>query len=131
MSATSAVLAGRRAAERLMRDACTITRAGTPVTNDATGQVTNTPTTVYSGKCRVQQTVPVSKPGNVGQAAVWLQRLELQVPMTATGIQSDDLVTITASALDADLVGRTFHVRELGHKSHMTSRRVQLEEVTS
>jgi hypothetical protein len=51
--------------------------------------------------------------------------------MAVTGIASDDLVTITASLLDADLVGRTFRVRELGHKSHMTARRVQLEEVTS
>lgn len=131
MSATSAILRGRAAIERLMVDSCTITRAGTLSTSDATAQVTSTPTVIYSGKCRVQQKVPVSKPGEVAQATIWLQRLELQVPVTVTGVQSDDQVTVTASSLDPDLVSRTWHVRELGHKSHVTCRRLQLEEVTS
>lgn len=131
MTAQSTVLRGRLAAEALMVDACTIKRVTSFSTNDTTGVVTPTYSTIYSGKCRVQQTVPVSRPHDVGQAAVWLQRLELQVPMSVTGISSDDLVTITASVLDADLVGRIFHVRELGHKSHMTARRVQIEEITS
>lgn len=131
MSATSVVLRGRAAIERLMVDACTIRRPTGSSTDDTTGVVTPTYSTVYSGKCRIQQTVPVSKPDDVGEAHVWLQRLELQVPMSVTGILSDDLVTVTASVLDGDLVGRVFHVRELGHKTHMTSRRVQLEETTS
>ena len=131
MSRETTTLRGRAAAESGMVDACTIQRVTGNSTNDTTGVVTPTYSTIYSGKGRVQQTVPVSKPHEVGQAAVWLQRLELQVPMAVTGIASDDLVTITASLLDADLVGRTFHVRELGHKTHMTARRIQLEEVTS
>jgi hypothetical protein len=131
MSATTAVLAGRRAAEALMVDACTVQRVTGTATDDTTGKVTPTYTTVYSGKCRVQQVAPISKPADIAQGAVWLQRLSLQVPMSVTGIASDDVVTITASALDADLVNRVFHVRELGHKSHMTARRVQLEEITS
>jgi hypothetical protein len=131
MSATTATLRGRLAAEANMVDACTIQRVTGTTTNDTTGVVTPTYTTIYSGRCRVQQVVPIAKPAHVGEAAVWLQRLVLQVPMSVTGIASDDLVTITASLLDPDLVGRTFHVRELGHKTHMTARRVQLEEVTS
>jgi hypothetical protein len=131
MSATTAVLAGRRAAEALMVDGCTIQRVTGTSTNDTTGVVTPTYSMIYAGKCRVQQIVPVSKPADIGQAQVWLQRLELQVPISVTGIASDDLVTITASLLDADLVGRTFRVRELGHKTHLTARRVQLEEQTS
>jgi hypothetical protein len=125
------VLRRRLAAEANMVDACTIQRVTGGSTNDTTGVVTPTYSTIYSGKCRVQQVVPIAKPAHVGEAAVWLQRLVLQVPMAVTGIASDDLVTITASLLDADLVGRTFRVRELGHKTHMTARRVQLEEVTS
>jgi hypothetical protein len=131
MSATTAVLAGRRAAEALMVDACTIQRVTGTSTNDTTGVVTPTYSMIYAGKCRVQQIVPVSKPADIGQAQVWLQRLELQVPISVTGIASDDLVTITASLLDAELAGRTFRVRELGHKTHLTARRVQLEEQTS
>jgi hypothetical protein len=113
-----------------MVDACTIQRLTATATDPATGGITPTYATVYTGRCRVQQRVPVSKPADVGEAAIWLQRLELQVPMTVVGVASDDLVTITASVLDPDLAGRVFHVRELGHKTHMTSRRVQIEEVT-
>lgn len=131
MSRESVTLRGRVSAEQGMVDACTIQRVTGTSTNDTTGAVTPTYSTVYSGKCRIQQTVPVSKPADIGQAQVWLQRLTLQVPIAVTGINSDDLVTVTASALDPDLVGRTFHVRELGHKTHMTARRVQLEETTS
>jgi Family of unknown function (DUF6093) len=131
MSATTATLRGRAAAENLMIDACTVQRVTGSATNDTTGVVTPTYSTIYTGKCRVQQVVPIAKPANVGEAAVWLQRLVLQLPMSVVGIQSDDLVTITASVLDGDLVGRTFHVRELGHKTHATARRVQLEEITS
>lgn len=131
MTAEIATLQGRIAAETLMVDACTIRRATGTASSDVTGAVTPTYTTLYAGKCRVQQTVPVSKPAEVGQAAIWLQRLQLQLPMAVTGIQSDDLVTVTASALDAELASRTFRVRELGHKTHMTARRLQIEEVTS
>lgn len=131
MRPDAAIARGRAAIEALMVDACTITRAGALVTDDNTGRVTDSPTTIYSGKCRVQQVAPISKPGEVAQAQVWLQRLTLQVPITVTGVATDDRVTITASALDQDLVGRVFHVRELGHKTHATCRRLQIEEVTS
>jgi hypothetical protein len=61
MSATTATLRGRLAAEANMVDACTIQRVTGTTTNDTTGVVTPTYTTIYSGKCRMQQTVPVSK----------------------------------------------------------------------
>src|SRR5437868_1553101 len=130
MSALTATLRGRVAAEALMVDACTVKHLTGSTTDPETGHVTPTYATVYAGKCRVQQRVPVAKPYDVGEAAVWLERLELQVPMSVTGIASNDMVTITASALDADLVGRVFHARELGHKTHATARRFQIEEVT-
>jgi hypothetical protein len=127
---TPALLRGRLAAESLMVDACTIRRK-TEVADPETGSMTPSYTAIYSGKCRFQQRVPVSKPADVGQAFIWLQRLELQLPMAVTGVASDDLVTATASALDPDLVGRTWHIRELSHKTHQTARRYQAEEVTS
>src|SRR5438045_283872 len=103
MSANTATLAGRRAAERLMVDTCLIRRRTSEATDPDTGVVTPTYTQVYAGKCRVQQQVPVSRPADIGQDAVWLARLELQLPMSVVGVQSNDLVTITASALDPDL----------------------------
>lgn len=131
MSATTTTLRGRAAAEALMVDACTIKRATGTSTNDTTGVVTPTYSTIYSGKCRIQQTVPVSKPHEVGQAAVWLQRSVLQIPMAAAPALSDDLVTVTSSVLDPNLAGTTYRIRDLGAKTHMTARRYQIEQVTS
>lgn len=131
MSATSATLAGRRAAERNMVDACTITRRTGSVTDPETGVIAVTYATIYTGKCRVKQVVPASRPTDVGQAFLWLQRLEIQLPMSVASVLSDDIVTVTASLLDPDLVGRIFHVRDLGHATHKTSRRHQIEEFTS
>lgn len=114
-----------------MVDTCFIRRKTGETTDLETGVITPTYTTIYQGKCRVQQIAPMSKPADVGQAAVWLQRLTLQLPVSeTTGIASNDLVTITAAAFDPDLLNRTWHVRELGHKTHATMRRVQIEEVT-
>jgi hypothetical protein len=135
MSATSAVLAGRRAAEALMVDTCTIRRVTGQATDDTTGKVTPTYSTIYSGKCKLQalgsQGQAPARPHSIAEAQVFLQQIELHVPMSVTGVQADDLVTVTASSLDADLVGRTWHVRALSHKSFQTARRFGLEEVLS
>jgi hypothetical protein len=98
MSATTATLRGRLAAEALMVDACTIQRVTGSSTNDTTGVVTPTYSTIYTGKCRVQQPFRSRNPTTSAEARCGLQRLVLQVPMSVTGIASDDLVTITASA---------------------------------
>jgi hypothetical protein len=129
MSAASALAAGRRAAELLMVDTCTITRAGAQTTDDLTGDVTSTPDTVYAGKCRVQQQVAFARSGDVGEATRWFARLELHLPATTVGVQVNDQVTITASVHDPDLVGRTFEVRGLAHKTYPTAHRLQIEEV--
>lgn len=133
MSAASAVARGRVFALRLMVDACTITRVTGETTDLQTGQVTKTTSTIYAGPCRVQQLTAggVARPATVGEAQRFQQPLTVQVPMSVTGVQSGDVVTVTASVLDADLVGRSFWVRELAHKSHLTARRLGIEEVTS
>lgn len=130
MTANTVTMRGRAAVERLMVDSCTITRQTIASTDPETGQITYNTTAVYSGKCRVQQKAPAARPHQLGEASVWLQRLELQLPMSVTQVASDDLVAITSSTLDADLVGRTWRVRELSHKTHETARRHQIEEVT-
>jgi hypothetical protein len=130
MSATSAVLAGRRAAERNMADACTITRVTGDTTDLQTAAVDKTTATIYSGKCRVQQTRGISRPTTVAEVYVFQTRYELQLPVaTSPDIQINDVVTVTAAALDADLVGRTYWVRELANKTHATARRLGIEEV--
>jgi hypothetical protein len=131
MSATRATMAGRRAAERNMADTCTVTRVTGASTDLQTAAVTETTAAVYTGKCRVQQTRGISRPTTVAEAYVFQTRYELQLPVaTSPGIQIGDVVTITAAALDADLVGRTYWVRELADKTHATARRIGIEEVS-
>lgn len=131
MSAASVLAAGRRAAELLMVDECTIGRVTGQSTDPDTGVITDTTAEQYAGRCRVQQRTASAGERDVGEATVLLLRLEVHVPMTVTGLRVDDVVTITASAHDPDLPGRRFRIRELAHKSHATARRLGCEELTS
>ena len=133
MSRASVLARGRSAALAGMIDACTITRVTGHTTDPDTGVQTPTTAEVYSGVCRVQSpgVTASARTADAGEAYVLLLRMELQLPNSATGIAVGDVATITASANDADLVGRVFRVRELAHKSEATARRIGVEEVTS
>lgn len=124
MSATTALLRGRVAAESLMLDAVTIARTTGSSTDQDTGVVTPTLNTLYTGKAKIHQAGAAGSPTTLGEAEVFTSTLEVHVPITVTGIQPDDLVTVTASALDADLVGKTYRVRGIADKSFLTARRL-------
>lgn len=130
MSAASVLARARTAAARLMVDACTVRRVTSSATDQDTGVVTPTYTTVYTGACKVQQPAPASGPSVVGEAEVFVGQLQLHIPVTATGPAPDDLVTITACVHDADLVGRAFHLRGPAHKSFASARRFPMVEVS-
>jgi uncharacterized protein DUF6093 len=131
MSRASVLARSRAAAEAGMVDTCTITRAATTFTNPDTGQTTTSTTTVYTGACRVQQRVPGgARTTDVGEAHQLMLRMEVQLPMSVTGVKVGDTVTVTASVHDADLAGRRFRVRELAHKTEATARRLGVEEIT-
>jgi hypothetical protein len=124
--------AGRAAAEELMVDACSITRVTGRTTADD-GTVTPTTASVYTGRCRVQQSTAISapEPDRLGQALVFQVPFQLQLPMTGTDdIRNGDQVVVTDS-VDSDLVDRRFWVKGVAHKTHATARRLGLEEVTS
>ena len=133
MSAVSAVLRGRTAAEALMVDTVAVTRLASETTDPETGVVTPTYATIYTGKGKVQRSgrQTTARPTDVGEAEVFLSRLEVHVPVSVVGISTDDIVTVTASLLDPDLVGQRFHVRQEAHKSFQTARRFGVEEITS
>lgn len=131
MTVARVLAAGRRAAEALMVDECVIRRRTGETTDDESGVVTPTYTTVYAGRCRVQQPSATAQERESGEAALLMLRFELQVPMSVIGVAADDEVEITASVHDPDLVGRQFVVRGLAHKTHATARRMQVEERTS
>lgn len=132
MSRASALARGRTAAELGMIDACTIRRVPSEATDDFSGVITPTYSTIYTGKCRVQQQAAIARPHEVGEDHVLIVRFDLQLPVVGTeGLQVRDEVTITTSAHDADLVGRVFLVLELAHKSEATARRIGMTERTS
>ena len=114
-----------------MVDACTIRRRTGEATDDDGNVTPAYGPDLYSGKCRIQQHVGQAAQADVGEDFQLLLRLEVQVPMSVTGLEVGDEVTVTASAHDLDLPGRVFRVRDLAHGTHKTSRRVGVTERTS
>lgn len=119
---------GQTAAEGLMTDTCTITRpSGTPVLDPDTGDYTGGgTTTVYSGPCRVKPRVSRG-PGDqveAGERPVQVWPYVISLPIDVTGVEVDDLVTVTTSALDAALVGRQLVVKNIEAGSQITARRL-------
>lgn len=130
MSAASATLAGRRAAERLMVDSCTISAASTRgALNATTGEYDVVPGAVlYTGPCRV---VPAA--GNqdhvvdAGEQPVSLWPFIVSVPMSVADVTVDHEVEITSSELDPRLVGTRLRVRQVALGTHITARRLGCE----
>lgn len=131
MSAEAAALAGRREAEALMVDECTVHRPGDPVTDYFTGVVTTPRTLVYEGRCKVQQTISQASNASVGGHQFTVQDSRVDFPVSAGPLLVDDVVTLTVSALDPQIVGRVFRVGELFHKSYATAQRTRVEEITA
>lgn len=132
MSAASVLLRGRAAAESLMLDACTVSRTTGSSADPESGVITPTMSTVYTGKCKVQQSAPAAGPTVIGEAEVFIGQLQVHLPVsTATAaVAPGDLVTISTCALDASLVGKTFKLRGPAHKSYATARRFPMVEVS-
>lgn len=131
MSAESVTLAGRAAAEALMVDACTVARGSVdPVTDPDTGVVTYpTGPAFYAGRCRVQLPNVAEREVDAGEREWTEQAALVMVPMGVTGVRVGDVVTVTRSVLDPDLVGRRYVVAGLMHKTFATARRLRCTEV--
>lgn len=133
----STLAAGRRAAEALMCDTCTIRRpTGRIIVDPDTGVATPQYEPVYHGRCRVQtaggvasQVVSASGDStNVGgNVPVW--SLYLHLPADVTGVRSGDLATIEHS-IDPDLTGRRLRLVNLqSEKTYATARRWNVSEM--
>jgi hypothetical protein len=133
VTAEAALMAGRQAAEAEMLDTCTLGQPSTTHTTDpVTGAVTYATTSYYSGACRVQ--LPNGTRGDTvqdaGERANFVQSPIVSVPMSVVGVRVGDIVTITGSQLDPDLVGTVMRVTAITRKSFLTARRLFCEEVT-
>ena len=111
-----------------MLDSCVITRpaAGKGTWNESTGQYDpDPPTTVYTGKCKVQtRDVQVTTPDVAGREA-FIVEWTLHLPVVGSeGVRQGDTAQVTASALDAALVGRTFVIQGPHVGTAKTARRL-------
>jgi hypothetical protein len=129
MSAQTAILAGRRRAESLMVDACTVGRPGETTTDPDTGELVTPLTPLYAGKAKVQSYLPQELNPEVGESMLTVQRYFVHVPVGSFSPEVGDVVEITAAALDANLVGRAYRVVALLHKSLATAYRLGVEEM--
>ena len=130
MSRAIALARARTAAALGMTDTCTIRRRDAEAVDDNTGVVTPTWLEVYAGQCRVQQRNPIAQQQTPGPDFQLLVQLELQLPVTVTGVLVGDEVTVTAST-DPELVGTVLIVRDLGVKSQASARRLGVTRRTS
>lgn len=121
----------RAEAESLMLDTCTITRPGTPVTDPNTGDVTNTPTNVYTGKCKVQSKDSATANPEAGEATFTVVSRQVHIPANSADVQDGDVVTITASRLNAFTVGKQYRVSGFTPDTFDTAARLPVKEMTS
>lgn len=145
MIADAAIAEGRRVAEALMKDVVVISRPGEPVTDPDTGVVSTSLVDVYSGRCKVQQTIAQSSSPNAGGHQFTVQSARLDIPVAVAGVQVGDVAVAsfldTATYPDGSFPGdsvypaavreMTFRVVELFEKSYATAQRLRVEQVVA
>jgi len=133
VTAADVVVRGRQRAEKIMVD--TLELRGPDVRgalDPDTGQYATTPGALkYTGPGKIQTTDTIGNAADAAERAVMVTRFGAHLPMTAAAAAVDDVITVTASLLDPELVGRRFRVTSLVHKSLMTARRLSVEEIQS
>lgn len=118
----------RKAAEALMVDSCTITRPGEPVTDPDTGDVAVGEVAVYAGICKVQsKDSATATPDSAGASFVFVSR-QVHIPANAADVQDGDVVTITASLLNAFTVGKQYRVEGFTPDTFDTAARIPVKE---
>jgi hypothetical protein len=121
----------RANAEALMVDTCVIERPGAPVTNPDTGVVTPSVTVVYTGKCKVQSRDTQAASPEAGEHAFTVVSRQVHIPANAANVKDGDVVTITASQLNAFTVGKQYRVEGFTPDSFDTAARMPVKEVLS
>ena len=114
--------------ESAMNCAITITRiTGTGAWDPVTGTVSSTTTTVLTTKARIQplrSSVPKEVPGN----DTFTQVMLVSYPVTKTAtIKVGDILKVTESPLNVDLLRYDFRVKELLDSGNILERTIQCE----
>lgn len=130
MSRDTVLARGRAALTASLTDACTIQHPTGLSAPSAAGVVTPTYSLLYTGPCKVKGADSASGQ-DVAGAHLAVLSPEVHVPVDVVGVEEGDVITITASRYDPELVGRVFRTDGPQHKSHATARRLPCKEITS
>lgn len=122
MSALTAVLAGRKAAEALMTDRATVTRPTVTTGPDGLDHITET--AVWAGPCKVQTYEAHETAANAAGALVTIQRYSIHLPHHVDAVRVGDLIRVAGYL-------SVFRVTGLFDKTHVTSRRFQVDVETN
>lgn len=123
--AAGAVAMGRKQAEASMESTCVITRATAPTENSDGVLTPGTPTSIYSGVCRLRFTDARSNEVAAAGQAISKQDPSLSIPVAGTGaanVRPDDIATIT---VDTETV--VARIAGMHTQTHATARRFPVE----
>lgn len=130
VSIDTAIALFRGVGQRDFRSTCTITRpgAGERVFDpDANAYTDPTPTSVYTGPCKVRRTDRSGNDTQAGEQTLRLQDLEVTLPAD-TAVAEGDVVTIDSSP-DPALVDKTLRITDVLSDDQQVNRRCLVEEV--
>lgn len=119
----------RTSVDRFFVDTCTIRKPVASVFDPDAGYTDATGDTVYTGRCWVRPFAS-EQVVQAGEDVEALHRYTVRLPWKTTGIEKDQLVTITNSE-DPHMVGRVLRVRDVQGGSQNTSRRLVCEDTLS
>lgn len=116
----------RSMVDRFLTDTCVISTPVEPVYDPDTGDYPDvTGTIVYDGKCRVR---PSAGPRvvNAGEDTVSLHTYDVWLPWDTTGVEIDQLVTVTSD--DPHLTTRVLRVIDVQGGSETPHRKLVCED---
>nr|WP_269437406.1 DUF6093 family protein [Arthrobacter sp. zg-Y20] len=123
------IFEARRDVEELMLDTCIIDRPGKPVTDPQTGVVSPSYTAVYSGACKVQQTLAESVARTSAGAVFTIVDTRLDIPVNAGPVQTGDRARIVEARLNPALTNSVYRIVGPHKKSAQTAQRLRVEEL--
>jgi hypothetical protein len=120
----------RRLRLQQFRSKCRIERRAEGDFNDATGKVERpAPAIIYQGRCNVREMQWEGTDAVTGEREVRMQRSELFLPPNVS-IREGDVLVVTASKHDADLVGQEYRITDIFLDAWQVSRRAIGEKLT-
>lgn len=131
MTLDTVLARGRARAEQDMVDTCIIEVETGETTDEQTGDVTITYSTVYSGRCKLGKGSAAGDRAAAAEGQVVILKPLLKLPIVGSEqVARGHRVTMTAARFDAAAVGRRYTVKDEAAHTAATARRLVLEEVT-